>query len=244
MYPVEEIVPFDSSEKKGAQVEVMFDLVSDHYDELNHTLSLGHDPVWRKKGILSLKSLKPKEILDVGTGTGDLAIDAYRRLMPDSVIGIDISEKMLERGREKVQKLGLSDKIRFKKQDCMNLSIEDNRFDAVIVAFGVRNFENLDRGLQEMIRVLRPGGKLMILELTVPDRFPVKQGYHLYSKLVIPALGKLISKNKDAYNYLRRSIATFPQGAAMTAILEKNGLKDPTFKRMSFGICTMYSGTK
>lgn len=244
MYQVEKIVPFDSTDKKSVQVEQMFDEIADHYDELNHTLSMGIDRNWRKKGILSLKNLNPKKVLDIATGTGDLAIDAYYRLQPDQILGIDISEGMMEIGRKKVAKLGLSDKITFEKQDCTNLQLPNNSFDAAIVAFGVRNFENLDKGLQEILRVLRPGGKLMILELTSPEHFPMKQAYIFYSKLVIPTIGKFISRNKAAYNYLPKSIAVFPQGKTMIAIMEKNGFKNTTFKLFTFGICTMYSGTK
>jgi demethylmenaquinone methyltransferase/2-methoxy-6-polyprenyl-1,4-benzoquinol methylase len=205
---------------------------------------MGIDRNWRKKGILSLKNLNPKKILDIATGTGDLAIDAFYRLQPDQILGIDISEKMMEIGRKKVAKLELSGKITFEKQDCTDLHLPNNSFDAAIVAFGVRNFENLDKGLQEILRVLRPGGKLMILELTSPEYFPMKQAYAIYSRLVIPTIGKFISKNKVAYNYLPKSIAVFPQGKTMTAIMEKNGFKNTTFKRFTFGICTMYTGSK
>ncbi len=244
MYKSESIVPFNSSDKKSVQVEQMFDEIADHYDELNHTLSMGIDRNWRKKGILSLKDLTPKKILDIATGTGDLAIDAYNRLQPDHILGIDISEGMMEVGRKKIAQLGLSNKISFEKQDCTDLQLADNSFDAAIVAFGVRNFENLDKGLQEILRILRPGGKLMILELSTPERFPMKQAYAIYSKLVIPTIGKFISKSKAAYNYLPKSIAAFPQGKTMTGIMKKNGFKTPIFKRFTFGICTMYIGTK
>ncbi len=244
MYKSESIVPFDNSDKKSVQVEQMFDEIADHYDELNHTLSMGIDRSWRKKGILSLRDLNPKKILDIATGTGDLAIDAYNRLQPDHILGIDISEGMMEIGRKKVAHLKLSDKISFEKQDCTDLQLADNSFDAAIVAFGVRNFENLDKGLQEILRILRPGGRLMILELTTPESFPMKQAYAIYSKLVIPTIGKFISKSKAAYNYLPKSIAAFPQGKTMTGVMAKNGFKSPTFKRFTFGICTMYIGIK
>ena len=244
MYNSELIVPFDSSDKKSVQVEQMFNEIAGHYDELNHTLSMGIDRSWRKKGILSLRELAPKNILDIATGTGDLAIDAYNRLKPEHIYGIDISDGMMKVGKEKVAKLGLSDKISFEKQDCSNLQLADNSFDAAIVAFGVRNFENLDRALQEILRVLRPGGKLMILELTTPEKFPMKQAYSIYSKIMIPIIGKIISKNKAAYKYLPKSIAAFPQSKTMTDILSKNGFQSPIFKRFTFGICTMYIGTK
>ncbi|MDR1370532.1 MAG: bifunctional demethylmenaquinone methyltransferase/2-methoxy-6-polyprenyl-1,4-benzoquinol methylase UbiE [Dysgonamonadaceae bacterium] len=243
-YKVEKIVPYNSSDRKSTQVEQMFDEIAGHYDELNHTLSMGIDRRWRKKGILSLKDLNPQKILDIATGTGDLAIDAYNSLQPDQILGIDISEGMMEIGRRKVAKLGLSDKITFEKQDCTGLQLPDNSFDAAIVAFGIRNFENLDKGLQEILRILRPNGKLMILELTTPEYFPMKQAYFIYSKLVIPTLGKFISKNKTAYNYLPKSIAAFPQGKTMAGVLKKNGFKTPTFKRFTFGTCTMYTGIK
>ncbi len=244
-YSAEKIVPYaDSEAGKSVQVQQMFNEIAGKYDLYNHTLSLGIDRFWRKKGILSLKKIAPKKILDVATGTGDLALEAYSRLQPESIIGIDISEKMMEIGQQKVTRAGLSDKIEFQWQNCSALSFKDNSFDAASVAFGIRNFENLDEGLQEILRVLRPGGKFVVLELSVPEHFPVKQAYFLYSKLVMPAIGQLISGNKNAYNYLPKSIAAFPQNAELAAILQKNGFMDVRYKKLTFGICTMYTGVK
>lgn len=243
-YQAEKIVPYSTSETKTVQVERMFDEIADNYDKLNHTLSMGIDHSWRRKGILSLKDLAPEKILDIATGTGDLAVETYRLLNPNEITGIDISEGMMDIGREKVEKIGLSDVITFEKQDCAALTFADNSYDAATVAFGVRNFENLDKGLTEILRVLRPGGRLMILELSTPERFPMKQCYKIYSKLVIPLMGRIISQNKIAYNYLPESIAVFPQGKEMKHILLKNGYVNVQYKRYTFGICTMYLGEK
>ncbi|MFV0469269.1 MAG: bifunctional demethylmenaquinone methyltransferase/2-methoxy-6-polyprenyl-1,4-benzoquinol methylase UbiE [Dysgonomonas sp.] len=240
----EKILPYQSSESKGVQVERMFDSIAENYDTLNHTLSMGIDKGWRKKGILSLKGKNPQTILDIATGTGDLAIQAYALLQPSRIVGIDISEGMMDVGREKVDKLGLKDKISFEKQDCLHLEMEDNIFDAAMVAFGVRNFENLDQGLKEILRVLKPGGQLMILELSTPQHFPMKQGYWIYSKLLIPIVGRLISKDKTAYRYLPKSIEAFVQGQEMVDILTSNGFRNAICKTYTFGICSMYLAEK
>lgn len=222
----------------------MFDEIADNYDTLNHTLSFGIDKYWRKKGILALKDLQPCTILDVATGTGDLAINAYLRLHPDHILGIDLSEGMMEIGRKKVAKINLADHITFDRQDCAALSLADDSFDAAMVAFGVRNFEDLDKGLQEILRVLKPGGKLMILEFSFPEKFPMKQLYTLYSKIIIPSIGRFISKSKSAYKYLPQSIAVFPQGKEMLGILKKNGFREVYGTTYTFGICSMYLATK
>ena len=244
-YNVEKVLPDSKNEaSKGIQVEKMFDDIAGQYDLLNHTLSFGIDRYWRKKGIRTLKSIQPQKILDIATGTGDLAIQAYPLLLPEKILGIDISEGMMQVGQEKVAQIGLQNKIEFEKQDCTDLTFEDNSFDAAMVAFGVRNFEDLDKGLQEILRVLRVGGKLMILELSSPEYFPMKQAYRLYSKLIIPTLGRLISKSITAYHYLPDSIAAFPQNAGLKAILEKNSFRDVHYKKLTFGLCTLYVGTK
>ena len=243
-YEAEKIVPYESTENKGAQVERMFDAIAENYDTLNHTLSMGIDRGWRKKSILSLKTLNPSTILDVATGTGDLSIQAYHLLKPEKILAIDLSEGMMNIGRQKVAKENLSDHISFEKQDCMNLTISDNSFDAAMVAFGVRNFEDLDRGLQEIRRVLKPGGRLMILELSTPRSFPMKQAYWLYSRLFIPTVGRFISKDKAAYTYLPKSIEVFSQGKEMVEILTKNGFRNASYKTYTFGISSMYLGDK
>jgi len=243
-YKAEKVVPYSSDENKGAQVEKMFDSIAENYDSLNRKMSMGNDIGWRRKGLAMLKALQPRTILDIATGTGDLAIQAYEDLHPDSVLGIDISEGMMEVGRKKVAKAGLQDIIKFDKQDCMNLQLPDNSYDAVVVAFGIRNFEDLDRGLKEILRVLKPGGQLMILELSAPQKFPLKQGYWMYTKLFIPTIGRLISKDKTAYSYLPKSIEAFIQGKEMTATLLKNGFKDAFYKTYTLGVCSMYLATK
>jgi len=244
-YKAEKVVPYsDKDTSKGAQVEQMFDEIAPQYDLLNHLLSMGVDKSWRKKGIQSLKEVNPQNILDIATGTGDLAIQAYPVLKPQHILGIDISEGMMNVGRKKVVAEGLSEKIKFEWQNCTDLHLETDSFDAAMVAFGVRNFEDLDKGLKEILRVLRPEGKLMILELSTPEYFPMKQGYLIYSKLIIPLIGKLVSKSKVAYSYLPKSISAFPQNKTMKAILEKNGFTNVEYKKLTFGICTLYTAKK
>ncbi len=243
-YPQEDIKPYNSDENKGKQVEKMFDNIASAYDKLNHTLSLGIDKRWRKKAINYLKPFAPKKMMDVATGTGDFAIQAYKMLQPDELLGTDISEGMMNVGRGKVNKLGLSEKIKFKKEDCTSLSFPNDSFDAITVAFGIRNFENLDKGLKEMYRVLHSDGHLVILELSEPEQFPMKQLYSIYSKVVIPTLGKLLSKDNSAYSYLPKSIKAFPQCEVMRRIIEKAGFKKVEFKRLTFGICTLYLASK
>ncbi|MDR3341102.1 MAG: bifunctional demethylmenaquinone methyltransferase/2-methoxy-6-polyprenyl-1,4-benzoquinol methylase UbiE [Candidatus Symbiothrix sp.] len=244
IYKAEKIVPYAANEApKSVQVERMFDEIAGKYDFLNHTLSLGIDKRWRKEGILTLRDLFPQNILDIATGTGDLALEAYRLLHPEKIVGIDISEKMMDVGREKIAQVGLAGKISFEWQNCSGLQMNDNIFDAAIMAFGIRNFENLDKSLQEILRVLRPGGRLMFLELSTPEYFPMKQGYKIYSQL-IPFIGQWISRSKAAYRYLPESIAAFPQNADLKAIMEKNGFIGTKYRKLSFGLCTLYSGEK
>lgn len=243
-YPQENIKPYNDSESKTAQVEKMFDNIAPAYDKLNHALSWNIDKSWRRKAIGLLKPFHPQYVMDVATGTGDFAIQACRILQPKELIGTDISEGMMNIGKEKVRQAGLEHLISFAKEDCTALSFTDCRFDAVTVAFGVRNFEDLDKGLQEISKVLIPGGHLVILELSAPERFPMKQLYALYSKIVIPTLGKLLSKDRNAYTYLPQSIKAFPQGEAMTDIIRKAGFSQVTFQRLTLGICTLYFATK
>ena len=243
-YPQESIKPYNEDEKKSVQVERMFDNIAPAYDQLNHTLSWGIDKSWRKKAINWLKPFQPQRMMDVATGTGDFAIQACRVLNPKELIGTDISEGMMNVGRQKVKDAGLEGRISFAKEDCTALTFPDNRFDAITVAFGVRNFEDLDKGLREMHRVLDTNGKLVILELSEPDWFPMKQLYALYSKVVIPTLGKLLSKDRSAYTYLPQSIKAFPQGEVMREIILKAGFSEANFKRLTLGICTLYTATK
>lgn len=243
-YPQEKIKPYGADGRKAVQVEEMFDHIAPAYDRLNHTLSLGIDRSWRKKAIAWLKTSSPRRIMDAATGTGDFAIQAFRDLHPQELIGTDISEGMMEIGREKVKKEGLDGKITFTREDCTALSFAGETFDAVTVAFGVRNFEDLDKGLSEICRVLVPEGRLVILELSVPDTFPMKQLYAVYSRLVIPTLGKLLSKDRAAYTYLPQSIKAFPQGKVMKEIIRKAGFRQSGFKRLTFGICTLYMAVK
>ena len=243
-YPQESIKPYNEEEKKSVQVERMFDNIAPAYDQLNHTLSWGIDKSWRKKAIDWLKPFNPQRMMDVATGTGDFAIQACRVLNPKELIGTDISEGMMNVGRQKVKEAGLESRISFAKEDCTALSFPNNRFDAITVAFGVRNFEDLDKGLREMHRVLNSDGKLVILELSEPEWFPMKQLYALYSKVVIPTLGKLLSKDRSAYTYLPQSIKAFPQGEVMKEIILKVGFKEACFKRLTLGICTLYTATK
>ena len=243
MYKQEEIKPYHSGEK-GKQVEQMFDNIAPTYDTLNHRLSWDIDRGWRRKAIRQLVPYSPKVMLDIATGTGDFAILAARTLRPDKLIGADISEGMMDIGRRKVVAEGLQEIITFAKEDCMALSYPDNTFDAVTAAFGIRNFSGLDQGLREMCRVLKPGGHLSIVELTTPVSFPMKQLYRLYTHTILPIYGRLVSRDDSAYTYLRKTIEAFPQGEQMITILKKAGVSDASFRRLTFGICTMYFATK
>lgn len=243
-YKQEQIKPYDKEGDKGAQVEYMFDSIAHSYDLLNHWLSFGIDKHWRRAAIQSLAAYKPQHILDVATGTGDFALLATRMLHPAQLTGIDISEGMLQVAREKIKKAGLDHIVSFKKDDCLRLSMPDNTFDAVTVAYGIRNFEDLDRGLTEMRRVLRPNGRLAIIELCTPLHFPMKQLFRFYSHVVMPTLGRIISKDKRAYTYLPATMEAFPQGEIMQRILEKAGYKEVRFKRFTFGLSTLYTAKK
>jgi demethylmenaquinone methyltransferase/2-methoxy-6-polyprenyl-1,4-benzoquinol methylase len=238
------VLPYKDKETgKKQQVADMFDNISHKYDFLNHFLSLGIDIRWRKKAIKLLKEIQPKQILDIATGTGDFAIESLK-LNPDHVTGVDISEGMLSVGREKLKKRKLDDRITLTSGDSENLPFEDNKFDAIIVAFGVRNFENLEKGLSEMFRVLRPGGKVVVLEFSKPKSFPFKQLYNFYFKNILPTLGKTISKDNAAYTYLPESVKSFPDGKDFTSILDKLGFKDTVCKPLTLGISSIYTGIK
>lgn len=243
-YKQEEIKPYNNEEEKGVQVEQMFDNIAHSYDKLNHRLSWNIDKLWRNKALKRLKPYSPQRMLDIATGTGDFAIQATKTLNPKELVGVDISEGMMEVGRKKIAQLGMDGVVSFKRDDCMNLSFEDESFDAVTAAFGIRNFGDLEKGLAEMLRVLKTGGHLCIVELTTPVRFPMQQLFKIYSHTVLPIYGRLISKDKTAYNYLTATIEAFPQGETMVKILKKIGYSKATFRRMTFGICTMYIAEK
>ena len=242
-YRQETIKPYNEGDK-AAQVEQMFDNIAPAYDTLNHRLSWNIDRGWRRKAIRQLAPFHPQTILDIATGTGDFAILAAELLKPQRLIGADISEGMMEIGRHKVQEKGMQNVISFEKEDCTRLSYPDATFDAVTAAFGIRNFADLDKGLSEMCRVLKPGGHLSIVELTTPVTFPMRQLFHIYAHTVLPVYGRLISKDQSAYSYLTKTIEAFPQGERMIEILQKAGFAKATFKRLTFGICTMYFATK
>ena len=240
--------------KQKERVRQMFDRIAPTYDKLNHTLSLGIDRRWRRKAVDALgKYLCPPPhggdrggplLLDIATGTGDFAMLLAERIKPQHIIGADISEGMMAIGQEKVKEAGLQDVISFQKEDCTKLSFPDGSFDAVTSAYGVRNFENLDKGLREMQRVLRPGGHLLIVELTPPPRFPMKQLFWLYAHVMMPLIGRLISHDNSAYTYLPASMEAFPQAEQMEGILREAGFNRVEWKRFTFGISTMYLAEK
>ncbi len=240
----ETVVPYSNKEEgKKQQVAEMFNNISRKYDFLNHLLSMGIDRSWRKKAIKLLKKDRPKIILDIATGTGDFAIEALK-LNPEKVIGVDISEGMLNVGREKMKKKGYDDRIELQSGDSENLNFKENFFDASIVAFGVRNFENLEKGLQNMLRVIKTGGKVVILEFSMPTKFPMKQGYEFYFKYILPLIGRVVSKDMSAYTYLPESVRAFPYGKDFLDILRKTGFKNPICIPLTFGICSIYIAEK
>lgn len=243
-YAHDKVVPYGQSAKgKKEQVAEMFDDIAPKYDFLNRFLSAGIDVRWRKKALSQLIPYQPVTMLDVATGTGDVAIMAARILHPKKIIGIDISQGMLELGRKKLLKEGLDRQIELQSGDSEAIKFPDASFDAVTVAFGVRNFEHLEKGLQEIRRVLRPGGRLIVLEFSKPSLPGIQQLYQMYMGIVAPGMGQLFSKNRDAYQYLSNSVEKFPEGKAFVEILQKTGFKDTTCKKLSFGICSIYGGT-
>ena len=242
--PHDSVVPFkDSGLSKKEQVAQMFNDIAGRYDLLNRLLSGGMDIYWRKRALRELKDIKPRTILDVATGTADLAIMAEKHLHPDKITGIDISEGMLELGRKKIAAAGFSN-IELQKGDSEKINFPDNSFDAITVSFGVRNFENLGNGLREMYRVLKPEGKLIVLEFSKPKATAFKGIYKLYMNVVAPGVGKMISKNQAAYQYLNDSVQAFPEGQDFVNILETSGFSKTNLKELSWGICTIYSGIK
>ena len=240
-----EVTPYHHSGKsKREQVEKMFDHIAPRYDFLNHFLSFGIDNKWRKTAVNMLSAESPKMILDVATGTGDVALLTYRILKPEKITGIDISEGMLDLGRKKIETLGLVSQIELQKGDGEAIPYENNNFDAITVAFGVRNFQNLEKGMQEMYRVLQPGGKLVVLEFSKADPGVLSAFFDFYMNVITPAIGKLIAKNKDAYQYLNDSVQAFPEGETLLTIMHEAGFTQTYLKKLSFGICTIYCGSK
>ena len=241
---METVVPYKNKDLgKKSQVAEMFNNISPRYDFLNHFLSAGIDIIWRKKAVKLLKPYKPKLILDVATGTADFALEALS-LNPDKIIGVDISDGMLSFGREKISKKGLSEKIELRNGDSEHLQFPDNHFDAVIVAFGVRNFENLEKGLENINRVLKPGAPLIVLEFSKPKVFPVKQLYNFYFRFALPLIGKIVSKDNAAYTYLPESVSAFPEREDFINILTKTGFNQCKYIPLTFGISSIYMGEK
>ncbi len=238
-----EVKPYHTEASKKEQVAQMFDNIAFRYDFLNSLLSLGIHKGWRRKCVKLIAPGKPRQILDVATGTADFAIECAK-LNPERIVGIDISEGMMQHGREKLRKLNLESLITLQSGDAETVSFADNTFDAIVVGFGVRNFEHLEKGLDNMLRVLKPGGKLCVLEFSYPRKFPVKQLYHFYFRYITPAIGKLFSKDNRAYTYLPESVKAFPDNERFTAILTKLGYKQATYKPLSFGIAAIYTAVK
>ena len=246
MYEQEQIKPYGEEGTKREQVEQMFDNIAHSYDTLNHTLSFGVDKIWRNNAIdfLLKKRTSTDSVLDIATGTGDFAILAAQKLHPQRIVGCDISEGMMQIGREKVAKLRLSDIITFQNEDCAKMSFETNSFDAVISAFALRNFQNLDECLKEMHRVLKEDGHLSVVDLCTPVSFPMKQFFWLYKKGVMPVLGKLFSKDNTAYSYLPETMDAVPQAERMQSIILQAGFHNVNFKRLAFGMCILYTAEK
>ncbi len=244
MFTYMQVKPYkDSGQEKKQQVEQMFDRIAPKYDFLNHFLSLGIDKLWRRKAVRLLSQYAHETVLDVASGTGDFAV-AASRLKPTSIIGFDLSEKMLEVGRAKVQKLRLASLISFVKGDSEQMPFSDNQFDAITVGFGVRNFENLQQGLSEFFRVLKPGGTAVILEFSKPRYFPMKQVYYFYFLKILPWIGRIVSKDLSAYSYLPESVLAFPDGQDFINILSGLGFSDIEEHRLTFGIATIYLAHK
>jgi len=240
----EQIKPYDSNRSKTEQVEQMFNSIAPAYDFMNRAMTLGIDRRWRRRAVKMVAAGMPHHILDVATGTGDLAIELCRTMPEVSVTGIDLSEEMLRIGREKMAAAGLSDRVALQKADCLNLPFADGEFDAVTVAYGVRNFEQLSKGYAEMARVLRPGGMLCVIELAVPQSKLVRPLYNLYTRHIIPIVGRLISADSRAYSYLPESIAAMPQGQRMLGLMEQSGLGDARLLPLTFGVCAIYTARK
>ncbi|MBL7791912.1 MAG: bifunctional demethylmenaquinone methyltransferase/2-methoxy-6-polyprenyl-1,4-benzoquinol methylase UbiE [Saprospiraceae bacterium] len=240
----QEIKPYDKTGSKKSQVSSMFNRIAPYYDLLNRLLSAGIDVIWRRKALKELSDHRPQYLLDVATGTADVAIEAARILKPAKIIGVDIAAEMLDIGRKKIKSRGLSPIIELQEADSENLPFPDNTFDAITVAFGVRNYENLEKGLADMNRVLKPGGKVVILEFSKPRVFPFKQLFNLYFKYMLPLIGRFTSKDPRAYSYLYESVQAFPDGQAFLDIMDKTGYTSNQCKPLTLGICSIYTGLK
>ncbi len=243
-YKVEKVNPYNPDQPKKDQVRRMFDKIAPSYDRMNGAMSLGIDNYWRYDALKVLRKYPHKELLDIATGTGDFAILAQKILQPEKITAVDISEGMMNIGKEKVKAKGLQHIINFEVEDCANLTFADNSFDAATVAFGVRNFEEIDRSFREVLRVLRPGGVFLFLELTTPQETPMKQLYTTYTQYVMPVLSGILATEQRAYSYLPESIAAFPQGREMMLILKKNGFTNIRLRRYTLGIATLYIAEK
>ncbi len=243
-YKVESVNPYDSERPKKEQVTEMFDNIATFYDQLNGVLSLGIDGYWRREALSVLKKYPHNHILDVATGTGDFAILSHKILKPIKIDAIDVSEGMMAVGKEKVKEKRLENIISFDRQDCANLSFENNTFDAVISSFGVRNFEDIDKSFQEVHRVLKSSGVFLFIELTQPEKSPVKELYNTYTEYIMPSLSGLFATEQKAYTYLPNSIEAFPQGREMMLILKKNGFRNIRLRRLTLGITTLYIAEK
>lgn len=244
MIGAESVKPYNSEGSKKEQIAQMFDNVAPTYDALNRFLSLGIDVYWRKKAIAKLKSDAPQIVLDVATGTADVAIETNKQLSPSKIFGIDISAQMLEVGRKKIHQLGVGNVIELQLGDSEKLDFQDNSFDAATLSFGVRNFENVEKGLSEIHRVLKPNGKLIVLEFAKPKIFPLKQLFNIYFKYILPLIGKMTSKDPRAYTYLYESVQAFPDREAFTALMQKAGFKKASFEAWTIGIVCCYVGEK
>jgi demethylmenaquinone methyltransferase / 2-methoxy-6-polyprenyl-1,4-benzoquinol methylase len=244
-YKHDSVLPNKQSKAgKKEQVASMFDDVAKRYDFLNRFLSLGIDITWRKKAIAFLKPIQPKVVLDVATGTADVALMTHKILAPEQIVGIDISDGMLDIGRKKITAEGLDAQIQLYNGDSADIAFDSNSFDAATVSFGVRNFEFLEKGLAEILRVVKPNGRLVILEFSKPKNVFVKTFYNFYMKIISPNIARLFSKNKEAYQYLDESIQKFPEGKDFVAVMEKVGFRNTIYKPLTFGICSIYCGTK
>ncbi|MBQ8565859.1 MAG: bifunctional demethylmenaquinone methyltransferase/2-methoxy-6-polyprenyl-1,4-benzoquinol methylase UbiE [Bacteroidaceae bacterium] len=240
----EEVKPYDNDAAKTGQVREMFNSIAPAYDVMNRMMTLGIDTIWRRKAVDMVGKYNPRRVLDVATGTGDLAFLIDKRLRPEQLLGIDLSEGMLAIAREKALQKGVADRLSFAVEDCLSLSLPDNSYDAITVAYGVRNFENLKQGFAEMYRVLAPGGVLCVIELSTPEHFPMRQLYKFYTYTIIPLVGRIVSRDKQAYSYLPRSVAAVAQGEEMLDIFRSVGFKNCRLRRLTFGACTIYMGEK